>query len=206
MTTRAQLQADVTSWLDRDVTSAFDAICRVAESLISRHVRLRVQETATVLSVNAEAVALPADFLSLISLSYANPTLPRIVLVSPHMLRESILRNGSGDARLAAIEGGTLLFAAPGTVSDPGSVDLVYFARFDPLVLGTDTNEFVTDYYDVALDAFLHAAGTRFRDRELADSHLLAFQRKIAEVNDRENMSRFGGSRQVYRDTLNGAL
>jgi hypothetical protein len=204
VTTRGTLVSDVESWLDRALGGAEDAVIRYMEGMIARDVLLRSQETVTTLVATADTVALPADYLTPISVHRSDLTNPQIEIISPGLLRSSMYPNYSGPTDVVAFEGDVLLVAPPGTVSDPANLVLVYFARFAALVDPTDTNELLTNHYDLVFDAAMHAAGRRFRDIELADRSLLSYKQKIEELATHENMGRDGGPRAIWRQPAEG--
>ncbi len=206
MTTRGQALADVSAWLDRDVSASADSLIRLAESMAARDVRLRAQETLTTLSATSDTVALPADFLSPITVSRPDASNVKVQVVSVAAFRAATYRNQTYAPAMVAFEGTNLLVVPAGSVATPTEIELAYFARMTAMTADDDTTPLLTNEYDLFFALLMHVAGLRFRDIETADRFGLMYQQKLEALKERENQGRNdGGAREIIRDLSAGA-
>lgn len=206
MTTRGQVLADVSAWLDRDVSASADSLIRLAEATAARDVRLRAQETLTTLNATSDTVALPADFLSPITVSRPDAVNVEVQVVSVEAFRASTYNGQVYSPSMVAFEGTNLLVAPAGSVAAPTQIELAYFARMIAMTADGDTNALLTNEYDLFFALVMHFAGLLFRDIETADRFGLLYREKIEALKERENQGRNdGGAREIIRDLSAGA-
>jgi len=203
MTTRAELMADLDSWLTRsDLTSSADAdtMLRIAQATINRRVRVRDQEKTTQLTATSRTTALPSDFLSLRSLSLDSALDRNVEFLTPERIREAPIWNNQGGgltdntALAFSIEGLNIVLAPAPTATAPVTLDIVYFSKFADLVNDTDTNWLLTNAYDVYLWAILMAAGVYLEDENLEAKFENRMEKAMEELRVSERRARFNGA------------
>lgn len=204
MTTRGTLLAQGDSWLARDDLSAAglqDILLSVAQATIDRRVRLRAQEASLDITATARATPLPDDFISMRAV-VLNTTLARSLdYLTPERIRESPIwfnqgfRDAGDDIGASAytIEGNDLILA-PEPTTEGVPITIVYYRRFASLVDASDTNELLTNNFDVYLYAYLHAAADYLQEPELAADYERRFEKAVAEITRHERWGRFTGS------------
>lgn len=204
MTTRIELLQDVDEWLARDdITEGASGptLLRIAQAIINRRVRVRAQETIDTLSATTRVTALPADLISLRSLTLQSSDNRSIDFMTPERIRESAIwlnQGGSASgidtpAQAYSIEGLNVVLAP-----EPSAVavvmDIVYFARFADLVADDDTNWLLTNAYDIYLYAILMATGIYLEDDEIEDKYERRLEKALEELRLSERRARFSGS------------
>ncbi len=205
MTTRAELITDLDDWLARDDLSAGgkeDTFLRIAQAQINRKVRVRNREVTTTLIASARTAALPDDYQSMRAIALDSTLDRRVEYLTPERIRESPIWNNQGGFRFDrdvtptayTIEANNLVFAPEPTADNPITFYLVYYAKFDDLVNGTDTNWLLTNAYDVYLWAILHAAAIFLQETTLAGGYAGLFKQALVDLADSERFGRFSGS------------
>lgn len=205
MTTLATLQASVDAWLIRDdvaVTGTdWPVILLLAEAQIAREVRCGVQEQTTTLNFTGRSADLPANYLEVRN-PFIDDTTRQIDYMTPKAIRQSSAWQNGRVGAFYTIEGGggtpgtddrmQVTIAGPASVASPLSMDVNYYARFDPLVNGGDTNWLLTNHFDVYLYATLRAAAEYIQEDVLEDRFSAKFIGAVESLNIHENRKRFG--------------
>lgn len=208
MTTRNELIQDIDTWLARDDLSSGGneaTFLRIAQAQIDRRVRLRSQEVTTQIAATTRITALPADFLALRSISLDSLLDRHIDYLPPERIREAPIWQNQGGFRnerdqvptAYTIEGNNLILAPEPTAENPITLDIVYFSKLSRLVNPTDTNELLTNHYDVYLWAVLMAAGIFLEDEVLEAKYERRFEKSITELIRNERRGRFSGSAMI---------
>lgn len=205
MTTLATLQASVDAWLIRDdvaVTGTdWPVILLLAEAQIAREVRCGVQEKQTTLNFTGRSAVLPSNFLEVRN-PFIDDATRRMDYMTPEAIRRSDAWQNGRVGSFYTIEGeasGTppddrmqVTIAGPASVASPLSMTVNYYARFDPLVDGGDTNWLLTNHFDVYLYATLRAAAEYIQEDVLEDRFSAKFIGAVESLNIHENRKRFG--------------
>lgn len=143
LSTYAELQAAVASWLHRtDLSASVPDFITLAESRIARDLRLTRQITSVDLALTAAAptVALPSDWLSFRSLRLLVPDTDLGYLSGPQFVARYPATD-TGAPQHYTIEGATLRLGP--TPDAAGTVAASYFARVAALSV-TSTNWLLT--------------------------------------------------------------
>jgi len=203
MTTRNELLADIDAWIARaGLSTDQDAgtFLRLAEAKITRRIRVRAQETTTTLIASSRNTALPSDFLAMRSLSLDSTMDRTLEYLPPERIREAPIWNNQGGgltdntAQAYTIEGTNIVLAPAPSALAPVTLDIVYFAKFSPLVNSNDTNWLLINNYDIYLFALLFEVATYLQDVELAGGYIDRFETGVTELERSERRARVGGS------------
>jgi hypothetical protein len=159
ITTYAELQASVASWLNRgDLTASIPDFITLAESQLSRDLKARQMEAKTTIStvIGTNTVALPTDMLEmrrfLVAGSYNQPLSYR----SPDEQSIDFSANSSGQPIVFTVIGANAELAPiPDAVY---SLELTYRQRIPALSITNTTNWLLTNWPDAYLWASLLAA------------------------------------------------
>ncbi len=204
MTTYGQLKTDAAVWLTRDdLTPFFDTAMRLTEAYLSRRLRTRAGETVSTITFTSDTAALPANFLSLVSVTTQDAESPSVDVVDPIVLRTHVVQGLTGQPRRVAVEGLNLLAYPAGTVADPYTLNLTYHARFDTVLTtpadDSNTNWLFTYAYDLMLYAFLSRLGEVLQDEDLEQRYNTKAERCIETLILQENLARSSGGPREMR-------
>lgn len=200
MTTRAELLADLDSWLARDDLSAGGeqtTILRIAQAIINRRVRTSDLELVTTLVCTGRTTALPTGCLGIVSLTLDSSLDRTVQYLTPERIREAPIWNNQGGgltdntASAYTIEAKSITLAPAPTVTAPVTLDLVIYSKLSDLVNDSDTNDLLTNNYDLYLWALLEAAAVYLEDTELQLKYNGLFSRTLTELERSENMLKF---------------
>lgn len=206
MTTLSQLKVSVDSWLLRDDVavsgSDFPQILLIAESMISRDLRVAVQEVTTTIVITDRSAFLPVDFLEARNL-FIDDDVRKIEYMTPQAIRESKAWNDGRAGAFYTIEGNNstplpaagnlqITIAGPGSVATPLNLVLNYWAKFRALTVDPDTNWLLTNHYDIYLYATLRAAGEYLQEDTLEDRYAVKYLKVVGDQNRHENRKRYG--------------
>lgn len=181
--TWATLQASVESWLGQDFTDAqVQEFIALGERHLQRTLFTPDRESASSLSADAVAEALPADFWGFKSGPYVDGSTDTVLTrVTPAMLRTSFPDGTTGALTHFAIEGENILFGpAPAAAT---SIKGTYYATIPALGAGQATNWLLTDHPDLYLAAALVEGFAYHLDEARAAWWERKRDRKIADVN-----------------------
>ena len=154
--TYAGLLASVAEYLHRpDLAASIPDFVTLAESRISRDLRIRKQIVTTVLTATSglRSVALPADWLELENISIASPVERQLIYVTVEQLDSRYPQGGiSGLPGVYTIEGDNVLLGpAPDSAYN---VNLIYYARL-PALATASTNWLMVNHPSIYLFAAL---------------------------------------------------
>ncbi len=161
LSTYAQLVSAVRDWLARSGDTAnlpderVDEFIRMAEADIYAKLRVRQMEATAALNVNAQSVALPADFIEARRLFLVDD--PRIWLeyLSPPQFWREHSSQTTGRPRVYTVEATNVVFGPAPDATYSGS--LVYYKR--PATLSTEVAALFTDFPELFLFGALVNAG-----------------------------------------------
>lgn len=183
MTTFAKLKTAVDNWLMRDDISVntedFEVIMLLAESDIARDVICLMQETSASLVFTGRYADLPENFLEIRN-PFIDDKVYDVDYLTPKALRQSSSWNSGRKGKFYTVEGGggevgderlRMVIAAPGSASDPVTIEINYYARFAPLVNDADTNWLLRNHFDVYMYAVMKNACDYIHEFGLAEKY-----------------------------------
>ncbi len=147
---------------DSAFTGQLPTMLKHVEARIAREIVHSSMVTVTTLALSGRTVTVPADCLEVRSVSVQEG--PQLDWVTPEVIREGRLWDGSGDPCQYTIEGRDIYVAPAGTAT----LDLSYYAKFTAMTADADTTALLTSDPDLYLYAMLHEAGKFIQDRDYA--------------------------------------
>ena len=203
MTDLATLRADINEWTSRnDLTTPSSTIIRMAEAEFARKIRLKAQERSTTITVDSGVYNTTTDhpsgdlrILKVIVVAFPGGRQLPIKEVSPVTLRTVDFTAETGRPRIFAQEGCSLLFS-PRPDTGTATVDLIlsYFERFATLSMDADTNELLTNHYDLVLNCALSHAAKLLQDWESESMYRGYFEKAVEELRIDQNRARRGNN------------
>lgn len=198
MTTLATLRSDIGEWLSRsDVATPAATMIRMVEAEIARRVRHKSQERSVTITVTGPSYNTTTDHpsgdlrvLKVISLSFPDGRQLPIQEVSPVTIRNVDFSAETGRPRRFAQEGFNIIFAPRPTATTTSEFDMVFFQRFPELVLDTDTNDLLTQHYDLYLNGALRQGAKLLQDWEAMAIFQAEFDKIIREIMVDQNRAR----------------
>lgn len=199
----ATLKQEVADWLARDDLG--DKIVRfidLAESDIAKELRVRGMETTASLTVSTSPVALPTGFLGMRRL-YVDVTgdLREITYLTPERFYNSRISQEVGNPTAYTIEGNNIIFAPKPPVTAPATVKMLYIKPFTHLVNDTDSNNILSNYFEVYLAGALKFGFKYLRDNDEAAVWKQKFDDSIAQLNRNANRERFFNTKLIRTGT-----
>lgn len=198
----AALKQDVADWLARDDLG--DKIARfitLAESDITKELRVRGMETTTTLTLSSGIAALPTNFLGMRRI-YADVAYAReLTYLTPERFHQSFIASDVGNPSVYTIEGADIRFAPAPPSSAPVDVKMLYVKPFAGLVNDTDSNNILTNYYEVYLSGALKYGFKYLRDNDEAAMWNDKFDKSISQLNRNANRERVSGSKLIRTGT-----
>lgn len=189
------LQASVANWSHRnDLTALIPDFVTMAESRISRDLRLRKQITSTTLTTTAgaSALAIPADWLEFENLSLNAGGISRQMVYVPIEHMEAKYDNSFiGMPAVYTIEGDNVLFAP--TPDSAYSVDVVYYARF-PSLITAGVNWLMTNHPNIYLFAVLIEVFFYTQNPEQIQMFTARYNEGLKQLQDQDDRATHSGS------------
>lgn len=190
----ADLQASIANWVHRtDLTLLIPDFVAMAESRISRDLRLRKQITSGTLNCVAgtQSVTLPTDWLEFENLSVeASPT-RQLVYVPIEHLDAKYPTSYTGIPAVFTIEGDTVLL---GPTPDSNYVlDNIYYARF-PSLITNSTNWLMTNHPNIYLFATLIEAFLYTQNTEQAAVFSQRYAQGVDQLQQQDDRATHSGS------------
>ncbi len=202
MTQRSDLTADIVSWTGHNLDATkLASIIRIAEANIGRDARVKAMYTTNdSFIVNSATESIPAGLVEVkrFRLSGTNQTLE---YRSPNAFYDSTEYGQSGVPCIYTIEGPNFVFA-PST-AESNTALLGYLKRFTALTADTDTNDLLSDNYDIYLFACLAAAFSLGQDDEQASKYLTLYQGAVESLNTSDQFAARQGN--ALRRSGNGS-
>jgi hypothetical protein len=192
-TTRAQLKTAVINLARRgDTATYFDDALLLAENRISQDLSTWSGEKSASVSYSAgdKEVLLPSDMLELISASVSNVAMPEVEIVSPQT-RVEVLAGAENALPYprASLEEGKLKFVRAFSVA--GSVNFLYKAAVNPLVMENETNWVLQKYYGLYLYAIMVELSIIWGAADKLSTYTTAYVESLKKAN----------MQQVYKGT-----
>jgi hypothetical protein len=196
ISTYTELKTAVANWLGRsDLTDRIPEFITLAEAAIAR--LLRKQVTRAALTLNSDAVSLPAGATELRSVRLNTDTRKYpLYLTTPEGLA-SVRRVGSGVPNYAAVLDGVLLLDI-----DPDAdytAEISYFDTLTALSTGSPTNSTLTGSPDIYLFGALKEAEPYLEHDERVALWEAKFQKAIDDENNARERAELGGAPMVMR-------
>ena len=199
ITTGATLATAVANWMQRvDLSSRIPEFVALAESKMNRYLRTPEMETKdAAFSITGEYVAVPTGFLEARTFYLNTSPYESIAYLSPDS-QTGYMESGTGRPVYFSVVGTNFRFAP---VPDATyAATLVYWKAPTTCSTGsTETNWLLTAHPDVYLYGTLAEANEYAQDFAAADNWRNKFMKALAEVRDRGNRQRWGGSAMQTR-------
>ena len=195
ITTYAELQSNVTDFLNRDDLDAkAPTFISLAESNLSRDIRHWRQEKRSTAEIDTQYSAIPADFLEAVRFYITSgDTRPLELISQAEMLdRKYHNLNTSGQPAYYAITAGEIeVYPVPdGTYT----AELYYMANL-PALSDSNTSNWLLQYYpDAYLYGSLVHSAPYLKDDARLQVWAALYQSAIDGINAESEKSKFGGS------------
>ena len=125
ITTYAELQSAIASWLARDdLTAYIPDFITLFEAAAARRLKVRLQETTTTLTPSSGVATVPSDYLGHRRVTWTGSPIHDLSYVAPPIY-SGYLDSGAGIPTVFTIEGSSLRVAP----SDDTDLTLDYYAR-----------------------------------------------------------------------------
>ena len=191
----ADLTASVANWLNRtDLTAIIPDFVAMAESDISRDLRLRKQIVASTLATvgGVRGTLLPADWLEFENVSLLTAPERQLTYAPVEHLDVVYPNNGySGAPSLYTIEGDQVLFGP--TPDGVYQVGFLYYSRFTPLSIAP-TNWLLTNHPTVYLYSALEQASIFLKDKSGAAEYKALYEQVVADLQKQDDRAQHSGS------------
>lgn len=180
------LKTRVSSLLGR---APADVCYELVTADINQEMRLRVME-ATATLTEAASVALPADFLEVVSIY--RDTDPRTSLrpASPQAFQRMHQMSGIPSV-FSVVDGALLLSPTPNGAED---LQLRYYARLADLVADSDTNDVLSRYPALYVYGALAHHAALIRDEKALAIHFAAYEKAKQQARADDARTRYGGA------------
>lgn len=179
-------------WLLRsDLSDRSDTFVQLAEARLARDDRVR-RLARSELTADAGQVDLPAQFLSLDTLTHQGDETVQVRMGSMMNVRDARRREREGgQPYVAAVEGSNLYL---GPVPDESfAMDLVYWEGFEPLGDGVLSNWLLADHPDIYLYSALMESAPYLREDTRAEVWNSYREAALEELRKRNAAQRFDG-------------
>ena len=195
ITTYAELQSNITDFLNRDdLASVTPTFISLAEADMQRQVRHWRQEKRSTAELDTQYSAIPADFLEAIRFYITSGESRPLELISQFQLldRKYQRANTSGEPAYYAITAGEIeIFPAPaGTYT----AELYYNARIEPLSDSNTSNWMLQYFPDAYLYGSLIHSAPYLKDDARLQIWAALYQSAIDAINMSGEKAKFGGS------------
>ena len=196
MTTRADLQAAVTGWVNRknstDFAQAFPSLLTLAEERIATSVRARSMVVRATYPVSGQYVPLPCDWLEFLDVRVQGKPYP--LPLKARLDPVSLVGGGPSAYRLVDGQMEVLPAIDPASTNPP-ILEIAYYAAPVPLVLDTDTNALLDAHPSVYQFITTMFASLWIEDAELLTQFNDLAASAVAQANEWQNTSRWSGGR-----------
>ena len=161
ISTYAELQTAMATWLDRTLSSATDCIA-LFEAQVNRRLTVRPQTTTATITMSSGAGTLPTDYLAWKRVTWQGTPKRELEYVTPEYLSASNPTDASADPSRFTIEGETIKV---GPISNTSLV-MIYSQKVPALTVSATTNWLLTAHPDAYLFGSLTMAATLTSDAE----------------------------------------
>jgi len=182
LSTYPELKAAVAAWIKRgDLAALIPDFVRLAEARINRELRVRRMVTrAQNASVDAEFVAVPADFGAARSIRLAASPYTQLDFLPPEQMADLKAAGCSGPLAAYSVVGGEFWFLpVPASAT---AVQLTYYAKVPALADAAPGNWLLTDHPDVCLWGALLEACIYLEDDEQVQKYAALFAAALGDI------------------------
>lgn len=187
MSDYATLQSDVQSAMGRSDIPTY--VYRLANATINNEFRLLEMQVETTLAVTSDSVALPADFMQVVSLTIDHGNYKTAVIPTTEQTQASGYRNQGRPAYFAVHNDELTIEPEP---DGDYTLNLRYYARQADFSADADTNAVLTTYPDLYLYASLGHAAIWAKDDQSAATYAMAFKGATDRAAKSDTMRRLG--------------
>lgn len=189
----ADLLSATAAWLNRgtDLDARIPDFIALAEAEFNRRLRTIEMEVRSTSTLTSDAVAVPADFLGLRSISIANTALE---YVPPSEIFEDTSTGGT-PTRYTVTDGQFFFRPAPTS----GTVSLDYYAKIPALTVSNTTNWLMTRWPDLYLFATCAQAEFYLINDARVPLWKARTEEIIEQINQQTLSERHGGRRLAAR-------
>jgi hypothetical protein len=194
ITTYAQLQSAIASWLARsDLTATIPDFITLFEAAANRRLRVRQMEATASLTPASGAAALPADYLAWRRLTWTGSNRVELAYVEPSYLQAAYPSSPSDTPRIFTIEGASLKIRPV----DGTALEFLYYQKIPPLADGNPANWLLTAHPDLYLFGALAEAQMFAVDPDKAALWKGRRDELFEEINLLSNKTRGAGAIRV---------
>ena len=189
------------NWLSRsDLDARIPEFIALAEARFRRVLPTIESEVTDDLTVNAETVALPADYLQLRAIHLDTDPRKPLDQMTLAALRTFYAAQTVGEPQAFALTGSSIVF---GPAPDAAyTAKITYLAKLTPLTDASPTNWLLADHPDIYLYAVLLQAEFYGWDDERLPMIKAALDEAIAELTAQSNRKRSSASPQRLRSSV----
>lgn len=196
--TFASLKTDVENAIARGDVPAF--VYALVTADINRDMRLMEMLSETTLTVAAETVSLPADFLE-VEAAWLDAS-PRRPLRPAKEMATATRHDASGEPFWYAVTGSEIRFMP--VPSGSYDVYLRYYARLSDLSADGDTNDVLVNYPSLYHYGSCAHAAVWAQDDALMQTYATAYGRAVEAVKTADRKRRLGGGPLMTRPAVTG--
>ncbi|MCM8734591.1 hypothetical protein M5E06_10335 [Azospirillum sp. A1-3] len=183
ITSYAELQAEIASWLNRDdLAGTIPSFISLAERTMFRQVRIRQMLKRVRATLDEDFETLPDDFLEAVSLKLLTTPETPVSAVEPAVMDMLKARGSTGRPRYFAPIGNDLT-VYPARDQDY-TVELLYYARPDALSGSVSSNVILATWPDLYLWGSLAASAPFLREDERIATWGSLYRGSLAEVGE----------------------
>ena len=195
LSTYANLQSAIASWLKRDDLTNYTAdLITLGETFIYRHARTRDMETSLSVVIGSGVAALPSNFIALKNARISgNPDTPLNIRPAEWIYDAYPLRSATATPQYVAVEGSNLIFGPY-----PDAADTVVGTYYKTLgALSSSAHALFTNNPDLYLFAALAEAEAFIKNDARIQTWMAKRDMILADVNRQAQESRYGGGLAV---------
>lgn len=196
LTTYAELQTSMSSWLGNSLNSAsYPDMIAIFEAAANRRLRVRQQEATAAITMSAGSGTLPTDYLSWRRVKWPGSVAADLEYVEPSWMQMQYPTGATGTPQVFTIEGSTITVRP----SDDTSLTLQYFQKITALSAGV--NWLFTAHPDLYLFGSLVEAELFGENDERAPMWKARRDAIFDEIEKLSNKTRGGGVMRVMGST-----
>lgn len=195
--TYSDLQTSIANWLKRsDLTSHIPDFIALCEAKFNRELRISAMENRVTTTLDEEYEDLPTDFAEMRSLQITGVYGRPLQYMPPEDLRRRF-PDGLGTPTNYTIIGDTIQFGPAPNGSFP--LEMVYYAKFEPLSNDEPTNWMLENAPDVYLFGSLLEASPFIKNDERIPVWEAKYMQALQSVRNEDVRKRHSGSPLVMR-------
>jgi hypothetical protein len=181
LTTYAELQTAVANYLARtDLTSQIPDFIYLAETRLRRQLRINEMLTQTSLTVSANQITLPTDFLELRDIHFENNPVWTLEYQSPDLFYRNLQTQTSGITVYYTMIANNIKFAPTPNTSD--AVSMLYYQKPAYLSSTVTTNVWTQNCVDALLYGSLAEAEPYLMNDPRLQTWAQLYERAISDI------------------------